>query len=128
MFLLGVLVLAGCQQGNSTNFVSNVVTTPTKIQKIAFYYALSADCNSLGKTEVRIITPPSNGQLKIEFTDDFPSYRSGDQRFHCNSRRVPGTKVIFIPNPNFAGQETIVTEGFYPNGRAAKLTSNITVR
>jgi hypothetical protein len=129
ILVVGALTLAGCQQGNGTASISsNIVTTPMKSQKLAFFTSLNADCSSLGKTEVRLISPPANGRVQIEFTNDFPNYRIGNQRYDCNKQRVPGTKVTFIPNPNFVGQDTIITEAFHPSGRAQRLTSNVTVR
>jgi hypothetical protein len=126
---LSALALAGCQQGaGGGSFTSNVVTTPTKAQKLNFASSLHPDCTAYGPIEMRVLTQPTNGSVRVSQTQDYPRYLSGNQRYHCNAKRVPGVLVLYTPRSGFIGQDTVVTETFYPTGTSRRNTFNITVR
>jgi hypothetical protein len=127
--ILGTLALAGCQQAGGARIVTaNVETTSTKSQRLNFFTSLNPDCTSRGRTEVRVVTPPMNGSIKIAYESDFPRYSAVSQRYECNRRRVTGTSVVYTPRRDFQGQETIVVEGFYPTGQLDRVTHTVNVR
>jgi hypothetical protein len=78
---------------------------------------------------VRILQQPANGTAIISRTNENPhGFRPGSQHYHCNARKVPGTKVVYTPRRGFVGQETVIVEGFYPTGTADRITHTINVR
>ena len=129
VFVVAALTLAGCQQGGvGASFTSNIVTTPTKPQKLNFASSLHPDCTAYGPIEMRVLTQPTNGSVRVNQTQDYPRYLSGNQRYHCNTKRVPGVLVVYTPRNGFVGQDTVVTETFYPTGTSRRNTFNILVR
>jgi hypothetical protein len=127
--LLVVLALAGCQANSGMrSFAFNKITTPTNPIKLDFMTSLNPDCTATGPIEVRVITPPSNGTLQVNKTESYPLYAAGNQRYHCNGRKVPGVLTVYTPRRDFFGQDTVVTETFPPSGVARRQTFNVTVR
>ena len=122
------LVLAGCQQAATRNSSPVSVTATGTPLRLNFFSSLNADCSSLGPIPVRVIQPPVNGTVSVVQAQDYPRYNSANQRYHCNARRVTGTRVVYTPRAGFVGQETIVVEGFYPSGTADRLTHTVNIR
>jgi hypothetical protein len=131
IIILLTLALAGCQAGGggaTRVFNVNKVATPSNPLKLDFATSLNPDCTSSGPIEVRVITPPTNGQVQVSRTKDYPRYTSVNQRYHCNARPVPGVRTVYTPRSGFIGQETVVLETFFPSGNTYRSTFNVTVR
>jgi hypothetical protein len=128
--LLSTLALSGCQAGGGATrvFSVNKVATPTHPLKLDFATSLNPDCTPTGPIEVRMITPPTNGQVQISRVQDYPPFPRGNQRYHCNARAVPGVRTMYTPRSGFIGQDTVVTETFFPSGNTHRSSFNITVR
>jgi hypothetical protein len=131
IIILSTLALAGCQAsgGGATRvFNVNKVASPTNPIKLDFAASLNPDCSSIGPIEVRVITQPTLGQVQISRAQDYPRFTSNNQRYRCNARAVPGVRTMYTPRGGAIGQDTIVTETFFPSGNSHRTTFNVTVR
>ena len=96
--------------------------------KLNFYSSVHPDCTLTGYPIVRLVVPPSNGSLTTEQATDYPGYPSDNQRYECNRRQVPGTRVLYLSQPDFVGTDTAVIEVIFPSGDTRTVTYNMTVK
>jgi hypothetical protein len=125
--LFGVLAVSGC---NAPNAVSPPLkfTISGKPLKVDVYYSINPDCTSLGSTTIRLIEQPKHGTVEFRETTDFPYFREGNSRAHCNTRRVPVTQVIYIPAPGYTGPDSFQTDAVFPSGSARTAQYKVEVR
>jgi hypothetical protein len=112
---------------STASAVTRTVVTDARYQ-LSFYTALHADCTSMGYPIVRIVTAPAHGSLTTEEATDYPFYAKDNQRYDCNLRRVPGTRLFYQSEPNFSGADTGTVEVIYPSAEARTITFALTVR
>lgn len=96
--------------------------------KIMFFTSLNPDCTSAGWFNVRVPQPPENGRLRIEKTTDYPNYVAGNQRYACNLKKVPGTRVMYRSNEGYLGPDQVQLEGLTESGADMTTMFNITVK
>jgi hypothetical protein len=82
----------------------------------------------MGYPVVRVLAAPAHGSLTTEEATDYPGYARDNQRYDCNLRKVPGTRLFYQSEPNFAGADTGVVEVIYPSAEARTVTFGLTVR
>jgi hypothetical protein len=124
------LLLAGCQTDSGATFarsLDRVVTSPYPLV-LDFATSVSPDCKPTGPIQVRVITQPMHGQLKVTRTAQFPTYPTGNQREACNNRSVPGVRTVYTPRPGFSGEDIVVIETLFPSGKTHRATFNLSVR
>jgi hypothetical protein len=107
--------------------LSRTVVAGARYQ-LSFYTDLHADCTSRGYPVVRVLTAPAHGSLTTEEASDYPAYARDNQRYDCNLRKVPGTRLSYQSEPNYTGADTAVVEVIYPSAEARTVTIGITVK
>jgi hypothetical protein len=112
---------------SSTSAVSKTVVAGARYQ-LSFFTSLHADCTSIGYPVVRVLAAPAHGSLTTEEATDYPAYARDNQRYDCNLRKVPGTRLFYQSEPNFAGTDTAVVEVIYPSAEARTITFGLTVK
>ena len=138
--LLAILLLCGCTEAQlaPTPVASNepqttkgpsVTVMSGKLQRIDFNSVVHADCTSAGYSTMRIITPPTHGELTTEPGVDYPVYRKDNQRYQCNLQKVPVTNVYYKSSPSYVGADTATVEWISPILPTSKtITYSIIVR
>ena len=110
---------------------------PTTVQKIALaaertnvwgIVDLNPDCSLVGSMTVKIRKEPRHGKVEIEDEMGFPSYLSSNPRFHCNKVQVPMSKIYYIAEDNYGGNDKIELEVFSSRGYSWKVSVNVTVK
>ncbi|MGJ4993375.1 hypothetical protein ACQR0Z_03090 [Bradyrhizobium sp. HKCCYLS3077] len=89
--------------------------------------SVNPDCTALGNVEVRVVQGPEHGRVSVSRTRVFPNYAAGNLRSTCNARRVPGVLVTYVSQRGYVGDDLVVIEVFFPNGRAQRATVAIRV-
>jgi hypothetical protein len=112
---------------STASALSRTVVAGTRYQ-LSFYTALHADCTSLGYPIVHVLIAPAHGTLKTEEAMDYSTYAKDNQRYDCNLRKAPGTRLFYQSEPNYAGADTGVVEVIFPSAEARSVTYNLTVR
>jgi hypothetical protein len=82
----------------------------------------------MGYPIVRVLAAPSHGSLTTEEATDYPAYTRDNQRYDCNLRKVPGTRLFYQSEPNFTGADTAVVEVIYPSAEARSVTYGLIVK
>ena len=110
---------------------------PTTVQKIALaaertnvwgIVDLNPDCSLVGSMTVKIRKEPRHGKVEIEDEMGFPAYLSSNPRFHCNKVQVPMSKIYYVAEDNYGGNDTIELEVFSSRGYSWKVFVNVTVK
>ena len=89
--------------------------------------SVNPDCSALGNVEVRVAQGPEHGKVSIRRTRVFPNYAAVNLRSACNARRVAGVLVTYVSQRGYVGDDLVVLEVFFPNGRAQRTTIAIRV-
>ena len=89
--------------------------------------SVTPDCSALGNVEVRVARGPEHGKVSIRRTRVFPNYAAVNLRSACNARRVAGVLVTYVSQRGYVGDDLVVIEVFFPNGRAQRTTIAIRV-
>ena len=89
--------------------------------------SVNPDCSALGNVEVRVAQGPEHGKVSIRRTWVFPNYAAVNLRSACNARRVAGVLVTYVSQRGYVGDDLVVIEVFFPNGRAQRTTIAIRV-
>ena len=82
--------------------------------------SVNPDCSALGNVEVRVAQGPEHGKVSIRRTRVFPNYAAVNLRSACNARRVAGVLVTYVSQRGYVGDDLVVIEVFFPNGRAQR--------
>ena len=114
--------------GIHRQLVATITVIHDKPHRVNFLTSLNADCTSLGETVVQIVQGPTNGKTNVVRTLDYTNYAPGNQRAECNKRKMPGTKVTYVPNPGFTGADQVVMDVIFPTGQAQRHRVNLVVR
>lgn len=85
----------------------------SKIERI---YSINPDCTSQGYPEIRVTTPPKNGQITVEHQADYPSFSKDNIRYACNLIQAPMTVLYFTPNAEFAGSDAATVVAIFVSG------------
>lgn len=73
---------------------------------IGFYASLFPDCSSQGPVVIRMLTPPLHGRVTFESAQSFPQYAAGSPLAECNTRKVPGQRMIYEGKEGFEGLDS----------------------
>ena len=73
---------------------------------IAFYASLFPDCTAQGPVVIRLLTPPRHGRVTIEAAQSFPQYVASSPLAECNTRKVPGKRMIYEGEEGYEGADT----------------------
>ncbi len=97
-------------------------------QRVAFFYAVNADCTSSGLTHLNVAKPPEHGSVSFVVIEDYPTFpRSNTEYYACNKRRTLGVGVIYKSADDFAGADRFLVEGVGPKGKLLRVEYSVTV-
>ncbi len=75
-------------------------------RSIAFFASLFPDCSSEGAVVVRLLTQPKHGRATVEDASSFPRYEPTSPFAGCNTRKVPGRRLVYEAEEKFEGADT----------------------
>lgn len=90
--------------------------------------SVNADCSSGPRPEVRIATQPANGTIRLEPVAFVVNRPAGDNRAHCNGRRVDGVAIFYRSKEGFVGLDKVVVLADFQLGSVTDYTVLIDVR
>lgn len=96
--------------------------------RIAAMNNVNADCTSGPIPDIRIVTPPINGQSRLEQID-YPLERpQNDPRAHCIGKPVVALGVFYKSNESYVGPDTMVVDVDFKSGTVRRFIFRINVR
>ena len=81
---------------------------------------------SKGAIIVRLTGMPKSGTVTFEEIETFPGMTHEDYK-KCNTVKVPGTAIMYDPNPDFTGTDTFSGTMIYSDGMARKFDFKVSV-
>jgi hypothetical protein len=93
---------------------------------LAHYASINADCSSRGRTEVRIVSGPTSGVVRVAEGLGYGHF-GGDYQ-QCGNSKGIGANVTYTPQRDFIGTDSIQLDVFYPSGVERIDTFTITVK
>jgi hypothetical protein len=115
------------QPAEQTGSRTRVVVANQKL-RLDFLYSLNPDCTSMGFATVRILEQPKHGKITIEKGTGFTNYPQSNLRYECNRSRSNGVILIYEPDSDFAGTDSLNIEAIYASGNSAKRNYSIAVK
>jgi hypothetical protein len=97
-------------------------------QRIDYYVYLNPDCTAVGYDTVRIIKPPTHGELTTELGVGYTNYSKENQRYQCNLRQSPMINVYYKSTFGYLGADSTLIEVTDPLAVASSIIYTITVR
>jgi len=96
--------------------------------RIAAMNWVNADCTSGPLPDLRIATPPQNGELRMEEIT-MPIDRPKDTpRFSCNGKPVKAVAVFYKSKAGYTGDDNAVIDVDFKTGQVRRFSYKITVR
>jgi hypothetical protein len=96
--------------------------------RIAHMNNVNADCSSGSVPDVRVITKPANGDIRLEPLRTVIDRRGEDRRMHCNGKEVEGLGLFYKSRDGFVGQDKVTVDVDYKNGTVKRFVYSIAVR
>ena len=122
--LLALTLAAGAHAQTYSNGSKTMVAGGTLL--LGHYANVNPDCSSRGPVEVRVISGPTSGAVRVTPGSGY-GYFSGDYE-HCNANKVFGTNVMYTPQRGFIGSDSVQLDAIFPNGRERIETFTIIVK
>jgi len=95
------------------------------VLKMGAYMNLNEDCSLIGYADVRIVTAPTHGTVKVYKGTWHPNSASSNPRAACNLHKAPSVNVDYTPERGYLGIDFVSIEVIFPNG--VDRTDNITI-
>jgi hypothetical protein len=96
--------------------------------RIAAMNFVNADCSPGPLPEVRIVTPPSSGDVRMEPIKLAVSRDKSNARAHCNGKIVDAVAVFYKSKSDFAGADKVVLDVDFKAGTVKRYIYAINIR
>jgi hypothetical protein len=96
--------------------------------RIAAMNYVNTDCTSGPVPSLRIVTPPKNGEHRLEEITYLVDRPAGNSRAKCNGKPVTAIGVFYKSNADYVGQDSIVIDVDFKDGTVRRYNFKITVR
>jgi hypothetical protein len=103
------------------------VFSGTEIRIAAMNNTLS-NCSSGPIPDVRVLTKPENGELRMEEIRHVLDRPAKNARAHCNGKLVDANAIFYRSRPDFTGRDSTLLEVDFKNGSVRQFFYDITVR
>jgi hypothetical protein len=89
---------------------------------------VNTDCTSGSRPDVRVVSSPANGSIRLENMQIAISRNSDNSRAHCNGKQVDTVGVFYKSREGFVGTDRAVIEADFKTGIVRRYTTVIDVR
>jgi len=96
--------------------------------RIAAMNYVNADCSSGPLPEVRIVTPPGSGDLRMEPIKYAVSRDKSNSRAHCNGKIVDAVAVFYRSKSDYVGVDRLVLDVDFKAGTVKRFIYAIDIR
>jgi hypothetical protein len=92
-------------------------------QGIDHFYAVAPTCEIEGYPEMKVLTPPSHGEISSSKGQTYPNFNKDNVRYVCNARLVGSTQIFYQSAPDFHGKDALTIEIRFPATSEARIVS-----
>ncbi len=122
--LLAVALTAGANAADYHTYERVVFSGGTL--ELGRYIHVKTDCRPSGRDEIRVVSGPSSGSIRVIQKTAAAKFSGDFQR--CTGRPLPELFVIYMPQAGFAGSDAVQLDVISPAGSELIDTYNITVK
>jgi hypothetical protein len=122
--LLALTFAAGAAAQTYGNYSKTMAAGKTLL--LAHYASVNGDCSSRGPVEVRVVSGPSSGVIRVAQGLGYGHF-SGDYQ-QCSAYKVFGANVNYAPQKGFIGSDSVQLDAIYPTGLERIETFTINVK
>jgi hypothetical protein len=120
-------VRASKQEASTQETVSRSVLGANESRIAAMNY-VNADCSPGPLPVLRIVTPPKNGDFRLEELSIALNRPPGNARAKCNGTPVQAVGVFYKAKPEYAGDDAMVIDVDFRHGSVKRFIYAISVR
>jgi hypothetical protein len=124
VFVLALTCIAGAGAQTYSNSSKTMVAGGTLL--LSHYANVNADCSSRGPVEVRVVSGPTSGAVRVTQGLGY-SHFTGDYQ-QCSASKVSGANATYVPQKGFVGWDSVQLDVIFPNGFERIETFSITVK
>lgn len=88
--------------------------------ELEFLYSINRDCTSLGLPTVRTTEAPKHGRITVENGTGFTNFPQSNPRYECNKKRSEGVNVVYEPDPDYTGGDSVTLDVIFASGGESK--------
>lgn len=96
--------------------------------RIAAMNYVNSDCTSGALPLLRVVTPPKNGDVRLEETSIALDRRADDPRAICNGTPVQAVGVYYKAKADFSGSDEMVIDVDFNHGKVRRFVYAITIQ
>jgi hypothetical protein len=96
--------------------------------RIAAMNFVNADCSGGPLPEVRVVTPPNSGDVRLEPIKYAVSRQKSNPRAHCNGKVVDAVAVFYRSKSDFTGADKVVLDVDFKAGTVKRYIYAINIR
>lgn len=122
--LLAVTLGCGAEAQTYSNYNKTMPAGRTLL--LAHYVGVNGDCSSRGRTEVRVVSGPSSGTIRVAQGPGYSHFTADYQQ--CSAQKLIGANVTYTPQAGFVGWDSVQLDVIYPGGSERIDRYSITVK
>jgi hypothetical protein len=96
--------------------------------RVAAMHTVNADCSSGPVPDVRVVTQPTHGDVRLEQVRTVIDFRAEERRVQCNGKEADARALFYKSRDGFTGQEKITVDVDYKTGTVKRFVYSIAVR
>jgi len=96
--------------------------------RIAAMNYVNADCSGGPIPDVRIISQPSSGELRLEPIKHILDRQAKNRRAHCNGNTVDAVALFYKSKEQYVGADKVIVDVDFKHGKVSRYTFAIDVR
>ena len=96
--------------------------------RIAAMNFVNSDCSTGPLPEVRVVTPPGSGDVRMEPIKHALNRKKSDHRAHCNGKTVDAVAVFYKSKSDFAGADQVILDFDFKHGTVKRYIFAINIR
>ena len=96
--------------------------------RFAAMNTVNTDCSSGPIPEVRIVTQPVNGEIRMQQIRYVVDRSADDRRVHCNGKEVDALGLFYKSRDGFVGEDKLSVDVDYKTGTVRRYLYVIVVR
>lgn len=95
--------------------------------RISAMHVLNADCTATAIPDIRVVTQPTKGELRLENMQHAVDRDKNDNRFHCNGKIVDAVGIFYKAKDD-KGQDRVVLDVDFKNGTVRRYSYTLNLR
>ena len=93
-------------------------------QGVDHFYAVAPTCEIEGYPEMKVLAPPSHGEVSSSKGQTYPNFNKDNVRNVCDAKLVGSTQIFYQSAPDYHGKDSFTIEIRFPATSEARIVSH----